>query len=283
MRALLLVVLAIGCAPAGPCRLQQVAGLPARLDTGRLEVTGRVNRVDTPLVVDTGAERTVLTMGTINELLLARSMLSRSQLTGVTGAVNNADVFADLQLGDVNFAQRFAVTNVPALSGLIGADLLADYDVELDMPGRRVRLWKASSCGASDLPWSGPRDELPVHVTWGNQLIVTVTIDGQPVNALLDSGASISLLQTETARRIGVTQAKLAADPEVSVSGVDGGAIRVRVHRFGSLGVGNYQTISPRVSVGESQLISPEMLLGLDYLHNRRIWISYRTERVFIQ
>jgi predicted aspartyl protease len=283
MRSFLLVVLVIGCTPAGPCRLQQVAQLAARLDTGRLEVTGRVNRVDTPLVVDTGAERTVLTMDTVNELLLARSRLSRSQLTGVSGSVDNADVFADLQLGDANFAQRFAVTNVPVLNGLIGADLLARYDVELDMPGRRVRLWKASKCGASDLPWSGRRDQLPVHVTWRNQLIVTVTIDGQPVNALLDSGASISLLQTETARRIGVTRAKLAADPEVSVSGADGGTIRVRVHRFGSLGVGNYQTISPRMGVGESQLISPEMLLGLDYLRNRRIWVSYRSERVFIQ
>jgi predicted aspartyl protease len=138
MRTLLLVLLVIGCAPAGPCRLQQVANLPATVDAGRLEMTGRVNRVDTQLIVDTGAERTVLTMSTINELLLARSRLSRNQLTGVSGAVNNADVFADLQLGNENFAQRFAVTNVPGLHGLIGVDLLGDYDVELDIPGRRM-------------------------------------------------------------------------------------------------------------------------------------------------
>jgi predicted aspartyl protease len=283
MRTLLLVLLVIGCAPAGPCRLQQVANLPATVDAGRLEMTGRVNRVDTQLIVDTGAERTVLTMSTINELLLARSRLSRNQLTGVSGAVNNADVFADLQLGNENFAQRFAVTNVPGLHGLIGVDLLGDYDVELDIPGRRVRLWKPSSCGANDLPWSGPRSELPVHMTWNSQLIVTVKIDGKPVNALLDSGASISLLQTGTARRLGVTQAALAADPEVSVHGADGGSINVRIHRFGTVGAGNYQIANPQIGVGESQLISPEMLLGLDYLRNRRVWISYRAERVFIQ
>ena len=77
MRTLLLVLLVIGCAPTGRCWLQQVADLPATVDAGRLEMTGRVNRVDTHLIVDFGAERTVQTMSTINELLLARSRLSR--------------------------------------------------------------------------------------------------------------------------------------------------------------------------------------------------------------
>ena len=56
----------------------------------------------------------------------------------------------------------------------------------------------------------------------------------------------------------------------------------VRLHRSGSLRIGNDQ-IGPEIGVGDSQLISPQMIIGQDYLHNRRIWISYRKGQVFLQ
>ena len=179
------------------------------------------------------------------------------------------------------FQRRFVVADIPGMSGLIGGDVLSHYDVEIDLSGRRVRLWKASSCSANDLPWSGPRATVPVHVTWGDRLIVTVTLNGKQVDALLDSGSAISLLQTETAREVGATT--MAADPEVPVHGVAGSPIMVRLHRFGSLRIGNDQIDGPEIGVGDSQLISPEMIIGRDYLRSRRIWISYRTRQVFVQ
>ena len=158
--ALLLFVVACS-SESGPCRLQPVADLPATLTQNGLEVTARVNRVNTQLVLDTGAELTLLTAATVKSLLLARSQLTVSQLIGVGGAVSNADVYADLQLGTADFQRRFVVADIPGMSGLIGGDVLSNYDVEIDLSGRRVRLWKASTCNASDLPWSGPRATVP--------------------------------------------------------------------------------------------------------------------------
>ena len=244
-------------------------------------MTARVNRVDTQFALDTGAERTVLTTATVNSLLLARSKLTISQLIGVGGAVSNADVFADLQLGTANFEQRFAVADIPGIGGLIGGDLLSNYDVEIDAPGHRVRLWRASACGANDLPWKGLRATLPVRVTWGDRLVTIVTLDGKPLSALLDSGSSISILQTEAARRIGAKA--ISTDPAVLVHGIDGGAINVRVHQFKSMSLGPVQITNPRVGIGESQLASPEMILGLDYLRGWKIWIAFRARKVFMQ
>jgi len=167
------------------------------------------------------------------------------------------------------------------MSGLIGGDVLSNYDVEIDLSDRRVRLWKASTCRANDLPWTGPRATVPAHVTWGDRLIVTVTLNGKQVDALLDSGSAISLLQTEVAREVGVTI--ISADPEVSIHGVAGSTIMVRLHRFGTLRIGNDQIDGPEIGVGDSQLISPEMIIGRDYLRRRRIWISYRTGTLFVQ
>jgi predicted aspartyl protease len=280
----LLCILLIGACSSeqgGTCRLQLVADLPVALTRNGLEVTARVNRVDTQFVLDTGAERTTLTTGTVTSLLLARSKLTVSRLIGVGGAVNNADVFADLQLGTADFQQRFAVADIPRIGGLIGGDLLSNYDVEIDVPDHRVRLWRASTCGANDLPWSGSRATLPAHVTSGDRLVLAISLDGMPIDALLDSGSSISLLQTEAARRIG--EGAISGDPAVLVYGIDGGSISVRIHRFKSMSVGQDQITSPKIGIGETQLVSPEMILGLDYLRDRRIWIGFRARKIFVQ
>jgi predicted aspartyl protease len=286
MRPLLLVFLLIACSrePAGNCRLQLVADLAVTPNRNRLvEVSGRVNRTDTQLVIDTGAQRTVLTTGTVKSLLLAHSQRSVTRLEGVGGTVSNADVFANLELGGADFKQRLAEADIPGIEGLVGGDMLSDYDVEFDLPDHRFRLWHASGCGAGDLPWSGPRSTIPVQVAGGEWLHVPVTIDGKAIDAVLDSGTAISLLQTDAARRAGVTQKALAADPYVLVRGVDGGAISVRVHRFSFLSVGDDRITAPQIGVGEMRLGAPEMLLGLDYLRSRRVWVSYRTEQIFVQ
>jgi hypothetical protein len=110
---ILLLVVACSSESAGPCRLQPVAELPATLTQNGVEVTAQVNRVNTQLVVDTGAELTLLTAATVKSLLLARSQLTLSQLIGVGGAISNADVCADLQLGTANFQRRFVVADIP--------------------------------------------------------------------------------------------------------------------------------------------------------------------------
>jgi hypothetical protein len=43
-----------------------VADLPATVTREGIEIVGRFNRVDTPLIIDTGAELTVLTSATVN-------------------------------------------------------------------------------------------------------------------------------------------------------------------------------------------------------------------------
>ncbi|MEJ1978312.1 MAG: aspartyl protease family protein [Acetobacteraceae bacterium] len=153
-------------------------------------MVGRVDGADTKLVIDTGAERTILTTGTVAALQLPRSQRSTTRLVGVGGAVSNADAFAELELGSADIRQRLAVADIPDLGGIVGGDVLSDYDLDLDLPRHRVRLWRATGCGAADLPWTGPRVALPVQVTDGERLRVPVTIDGKPMEALLDSGAS---------------------------------------------------------------------------------------------
>ncbi len=282
-RLLPLLVLA-ACTEAGPCRLQPVADLPATLDGSRLVVAGEVNGAVVPLLIDTGAERTVLSTATVAALQLPRSQRSVTRLTGIGGAVSNADVFAVLGLGHADFRERLAVASIPDFSGIVGGDMLSGYDLELDVPNHRVRLWRAPGCHAADLPWTGPRATVPVHVT-GDRLRVAVTIDGQKLDALLDSGAGRSLLQADAALRLGVTGAALAADPGALARGLDGALVGVRTHRFASIGIGigDEQIANPPIGVAAFHLDAADMLLGMDYLRGHRVWVSYRSGELFIQ
>ena len=285
MRAVLLLFLLAACAgQPGACRLQSVADLPVTLDrNNRMLVPGRIEGTDVPLLIDTGAERTVVTSRTASSLLLARAQRSATRLTGVGGTVSNADAFADLELGGIHVQQRLAVADVPGVGGLVGGDVLSRYDVEFDLPDRRVRLWRESGCGADDLPWHGARAAMPLRITAGHRVQAPVSIDGTPVFALLDSGSGMSLLRTGAALHLGVTQAELESDHAVTGRGVGEGTILVHIHQFASIAVGPDRFAPQRIGVGDTSLGEADMLLGVDYLRHRRVWIAYRSGRMFVQ
>jgi predicted aspartyl protease len=285
MRALVFVSLLAGCSLGTPgvCRLQAVADVPVTLARGSIEVPGAINHSPAQFVVDTGADRTVLSTTAVKNYLLAHSERSITHLSGLGGMVSHADVYADLQLGDAHFQQRLAEAEIPQGAGLLGADMLSDYDVEFDLPDGRFRLWRAPDCNAADIPWSGPRSTLAINVTDSQGLRVVVVVNGIRLAAILDSGATVTLMTTDAARRLGVAQTELAYDPEVLVRGVGAGNIALRLHRFNSINVGGERIAPMQIGVGELQIGTLDMILGLDYLLQHKVWASYRTHEISIQ
>ena len=169
-------------------------------------------------------------------------------------------------------------------NALIGTDVLRDYDVEFDLPAQRLRLWRAPGCGAADLPWTGPRIEVPIQVTNRGALRLDAAIDGKPFVAVLDSGAGITTMTPDAARRLGVNRAALANDPDLEVRGIAGDPVAVHLHRFDTLRVGNERISKPLLGVADAPLAIPgDMLLGLAFFNGQRTWIAYRTEKLFIQ
>jgi predicted aspartyl protease len=268
--------------------MQAMADLPTTLDQNGLMVTGRVEGSDTSFKIDTAAQQTALTPATAE--LLARTGPSSGQHSGGrhggsggASPVQNADVFAEITLGNADFQRQVPVVNITGAGGMIGGDLLGDHDIELDLPDHRVRLWRAPGCKLADLPWTGPRDAVPVEITGGKLLRVAVTLNGQKVEAVLDSEAPVSLIQTDAARRLGVTSSELGKDARVAVHDAGRGSTPARMHRFDMLTVGQDQVRNPLIGVADFQPATGEMVLGLDYLRNHRVWVSYRTGQLFVQ
>ena len=172
-----------------------------------------------------------------------------------------------------------AVQGLPLL-GLFGADFLSNYDVDLDLPKHHFAMYHLTGCDTIR-PFDGAYFEVPFHLD-GTEILVDLKINGKPVTAQLDSGAAGTTITQDDAERIGVTDSLLSADLiRRKMVGVDTNQVEGTAHRFGSLEIGDERMNNFRFFVAPIQ--TEHTLLGDDFLHFNRVWISYARRRLFIQ
>ena len=96
-----------------------------------------------------------------------------------------------------------AVAGQP-IAGLLGRDFLSPFDLDLDLPDRpddavrRARLRRVDSCRGR-----APYAAIPASTPMGAALVVQVLVDGRPLRALIDTGASASLITASGMFRLG--------------------------------------------------------------------------------
>ena len=173
-----------------------------------------------------------------------------------------------------------AIGGVPVF-GLFGADFLSNYDVDIDMPGHHFALHKLRGCGADIEPFDSVYFAVPFRLE-DTAIIVDLKVNGVPVTAELDSGAPLTLVSQADAERIGITRAALEADRRI-VRRVHNTFDQVdqRLHRFGSLEIGAETMKNFPFAVAD--IDSPYTLLGDDFFHFNRVWISYPLGMLFVQ
>jgi hypothetical protein len=285
--------------PAGAsaaCVVDSKATIP--LQTARFGITlpVEVNGVTATFILDTGAGRSVVTGEAVQRLGLARDEWVGTTMGGIGGVDRrpNADP-RSLSLGGIPLVRRtlshdhsltvgiLPGTRDTTVDGLLGRDYLALFDLDLDLPAHRLTLYQVSDCAGRFLPWTGSYTSLPVTIPPGDAVILPVTVDGKPLRAMLDSGATSSFLAAPGMYKLGLQQANLSADPTGEISGLGPRVVIVHRHRFETLTVGNQTIQAPSLWV-EPIRLSPivDMLLGADWLAKRRIWISFSTKQLFL-
>jgi predicted aspartyl protease len=110
----------------------------------------------------------------------------------------------------------------------------------------------------------------------------SVQLDGHPVAAIIDTGATGSVVSFEAAKAAGVDTAALQADRAVPVAGMNKTGVQTRVHRFQLLDIGGLVIADPRLGVQDLVYPGATMVLGEDLLRRHRVYISYSSRRVFI-
>lgn len=291
----LLLILASCTAPDPPqpavCSVEKVADLPTRLVRGAMLVPAALNQTPVQMLVDTGATTTSVTSDIAMQLRLPPDARHRTRVFGVGGeAVSLNTLVWTFEVGRQEWTEQSFVTTPlartfdeePPVAGLLGANYLSDFDVELDLPEQRMTLWQVNGCDGDFAFRNLPHWRLPLRRYAPARMVATVQIDGQSLSALIDWGANATVLSQTAAARLGVTPAMLEADPAGHSIGTDRNEIEFHLHRFAEIRIGNGVFRQARIQVAPVHLLDVDMLLGLDYARTRHLWLSYATRQLFV-
>ena len=289
MRALILVMLVLSaCAGApGACRLEKATDLPVRL-VGTVPVLDvLINGQRAALVLDTGSNATVLTRRAAQRLGVAA--LPDTVTVGGAGGQSAVGVARLDRLG-IGAVERTGVrvllgdAPAPPLDGVLGIDVLVEYELELDLRRGRAALYRARPYPTARPPWEGEVTQLPVvQRPRAGHLFVSLTLDGEPLLGMLDSGASRTTLSTQSAEDARLTRRRLATLPAGRGQAVNPGGVVVRMAPL-PRAAGSAATWWSGRCWGSwiFRRMSGNLLVGADYLGSRRVWFSFLLGRVFV-
>ena len=217
--------------------------------------------------------------------------MTRTFGIGTSSVEWNAKLPTGLALGDARIpidevtVGHFDIAKVAGGSadGLLGADVLLAFDVDLDVPGQRMIFYRPRpGCPDAQPPWRQPYVAISGVSVRRNRLLVPFGLDGVEGMGVLDTGAQMSSISLHMAERLGLADLDMASDRLVVAHGAAPEQVEVHIHRFRDFRVGAALVRSPALPVVPMSSSMGDALIGGDFLHGRRVWLSLSTHRVFV-
>jgi tetratricopeptide (TPR) repeat protein/predicted aspartyl protease len=169
-------------------------------------------------------------------------------------------------------------------SGTIGQMVFSRHDVEYDLANGVIRLIVPEGCGDAPLAyWAQAWSAVDIEdLRFADfHTVFNGFVNGARVRITLDTGAPLSLLKLDAAKRAGVAP----GNPDVIDAGYGGGIgprlIRTWVAPFASFKVGEEEVRNTRLAIGDFALGDTEMLLGDDFLLSHRVLVSNSQHRMY--
>jgi predicted aspartyl protease len=279
-------------AAAQECRPIKLVELPVT-PLGRVPVVSlRVNGALVQFLFDTGAERTILTAATAQRLGIVAHFEYARRMRSLGSAMASGDArLASLGSGGLamtNFRVLVGPVALPPvggkpLDGLLGADFLTSFEIDLDLERRRIILYEPPPCPITAPDWRAPFETIAANRSLHDRLFFPVGLDGHAFAALIDTGAQLSAVDAEAALAAGVSPSALMRDPVATLRGAAAETVNSRVHRFAQLRIGDEVLRDQTMVVTRLGLQDADIVLGADFLHWQRVWLSYRSHRIFVE
>jgi clan AA aspartic protease (TIGR02281 family) len=278
--------------PAGGCGPARLGETTVATPRNAPIVTLFANGTPVTLLLDTGAETTVLTPAAAGRVGAQRPVVEfQRQLHSLSGSLDTSEVeLRSFTVGGVAIPWRrvrVAPVNVPGvfagpLDGVIGADTLSSFDVDLDLPHYRMVLYQRQACSDAKPTWAEPYTRIAAGRSKGDHLFFPVQLEGRRIDAFVDTGAQLTVLSTRAAQGLGVREATLAHDRPLTTRGAASEQMSAHLHRFSQLEIGGEFVRNPEIMVADVRLSDADLVLGIDFLRSRRIWFSYASQQIFL-
>lgn len=295
-RLFLLLLPLSGCAPglegrptAVECGFEKLAEVSVTLQRNEPRVTITANDWNLDMVLDTGAENTVITEQASKPLRLRRTGagsliqgIGGSQMSWI-GLARSVD-FGGVRLRDFPFRVAPIQLQRPhgtPPDGLLGADVLIGYDIDLDLPNNRITFYRPRVCADGGPAWDTPFATVPMISADRGRILLPMELDNVQIAAVLDTGAELTTVSRISALRTGRGAAQLESGRRVTITGATDQKITAHQHRFNTLRLGRMLARDPLLIVAALPPGARDAVLGIDFLRGRRVWISYASGRVY--
>jgi hypothetical protein len=285
----------LGVPAFAACTLTKVTEMPLVRLGSHYAVSVHIDDEVRPMIVDTGAAATAITLSVANELEMKRdSSLANARSTigiGQTKAETYQNVIPSvLAFGDLVYHDRSTVVSRMDLGnspehetiGLLGDDILSQFDVEFDFPAGKLTFYHASGCYESFVPWTGAYSATP-FVHENKKIVFDVVLNDEREQAIVDTGNNVSFVSQSLLSRWRINDSQLAKTKITVGSPLNGGTYNVlKLFTFNEVKIG-YDTF-PATTMGivDVDFSLASINLGLDFWKSRKVWISYPNKWMFI-
>lgn len=300
-RLLTPLLIALAAAPAATQETAAPAGVTTAADDaiGTLALGELADRMTVPVsidgappqpfVIDTGAERSVVSRQLAGNLKLAPG--PQVTLTTMTGRTRvRTVVVPSLTVGPVRDAQAF---NAPALEaahlgahGLLGIEQLRTHMVSIDFDKQKMAVRPSRRAGGKPTPRPAFTDEIVIIAkSRMGQLIVTeATFEGTKVTVVLDTGSQVSMGNLALQRKLRRVRMK----GPITLTSVTGEKLTANYHIAQRVELGGVTLRELPVAFADVPPFArfnladrPALLLGMDALRVfRRVEIDFPDRKV---
>ncbi|HWY61633.1 MAG TPA: aspartyl protease family protein [Rhizomicrobium sp.] len=290
-------------------------------------------------LLDTGGYLSQISRPLARELNLSIRQ-GNSQLYDAVGNISRDQAnVADFGLGEITdkdvsliVSSSLGSAETRGIEGLLAPDRLTRYDAELDFSTDTLNLFSPDHCPGHVVYWSAPavaavpvtleqmrftRDgretnilrETPIAPSaltalqsQGFHIFVPVTLDGQEIKALIDTGATNTALRMDIAqRRYGLV---MGSEGTPGIGNLNGEAgLKIYSHLFKSLSFGDVIVSNPHLTIipnamgrngdltplaadrtkTERDLVNaPELIIGMDVLRRLRIYFAFQEGKMYV-
>jgi hypothetical protein len=229
------------------------------------------------MLLDTGASGSLMTPEMAREMGITIRRTKSSHYRRKTRLGRDLLFWIDTSLSDTGSSSGWSV-------GLLGANFLEKYVLELDYPGRMVRFYDPKKYKFPKKV-TAPNERIMKLKRGGTRLGVEVEIDGKSVVTLLDTGAPMGLLLSgSAAKKVGIDVDSL---PEFGGIELLAGSTETLIYETEGVRLADFDfpltpiVVAPRGLFNQAG--NTDSAIGYDILRHFVIRLDYKKSRMWLR